>query len=145
MTLTRIGVENSVDMAIKGKMEVSLTVVPISKKANVVHKYDIPEDIDCFAHFDMQFKFYNLSSSVNGVLGQMYQPGFISPVNRSVAMPIMGEAEKFESSSLLATDCQTSQYTASAVPAGSATANFHTICRSSGLPSGVAGGITCHR
>lgn len=144
MTLTRIGAANSVDMVIKGKMEVSLTVIPVSKKANLVHKYNIPEDVDCFAHFDMQFKFYNLSSSVNGLLGQTYQPGFTNPVNRSVAMPIMGGAAKFESSSLLATDCKSSQYNARAVPAGSETTTFHTVCRSSGFPYGVPGGITCH-
>ena len=60
MTLTQIGVKNLVDMAIKGKMEVSLTVIPISKKANLVHKYDIPKDIDCVVHFDMQFRLQEL-------------------------------------------------------------------------------------
>lgn len=143
MTLTRVGPANSVAMAIKDRMEVSLTVIPISKKANQVHKYAIPEDVDCFAHFDMQFKFYNLSSAVNGVLGQTYQPGFVNPVNRSVAMPIMGGTEKFGSSSLLATDCKASQYSASAIPMGS---NFNTGCKSGGLAVNVSGGVfPCHR
>jgi hypothetical protein len=119
-------------------------VVPIGKEENRVHNYGVTED-DCLAHFDMQFRFYNLSSSVNGVLGQTYQPGFESPVKKGVAMPIMGGADRFVSSSLLATDCQTSQYTASAIPEGSAMPSFIAMCGSSELPEGVPGGITCRR
>ena len=144
MTLNRIGATNAVDLVIKEKMGVSLTVVPIGKEENRVHKYGITDE-DCFAHFDMQFRFYNLSSSVNGVLGQTYQPGFVSPVKRGVAMPIMGGAERFVSSSLLTTDCKMSQYTASAIPQGSAMPSFMGVCGSSDLPAGVPGGITCRR
>jgi hypothetical protein len=144
MTLNRIGATNAVDLAVKEKMGVALTVVPIGKEENRVHNYGMTED-DCLAHFDMQFRFYNLSSSVNGVLGQTYQPWFESPVKKGVAMPIMGGADRFVSSSLLATDCETSQYTASAIPEGSAMPSFIAMCGSSGLPEGVPGGITCRR
>lgn len=144
ITLNRIGAANAVDLVIKEKMGVALTVVPITQEENRVHKYGITDE-DCFAHFDMQFRFYNLSSSVNGVLGQTYQPGFVNPVKRGVAMPIMGGADRFSSSSLLATDCKTSQYTASAVPQGSALPSFMSVCGSSGLPAGIPGGITCRR
>jgi len=144
MTLTRIGPTNKVDLVIKEKMGVELTVVPIGKEENRVHKYGLT-DADCFAHFDMQFRFYNLSSFVNGVLGQTYAPGFVNPVKRGVAMPVMGGADRFLSSSLLATDCKTSQYTASAIATGSAMPSFMASCGSHDLPGGVPGGITCRR
>ncbi|KAG0604285.1 hypothetical protein M758_10G159600 [Ceratodon purpureus] len=138
MKLNRIGATNAVDLVIKEKMGVSLTAIPVTKEENRVHRYGITDD-DCFAHFDMQFRFYNLSSSVNGVLGQTYQPGFVNP------MKTMGGADRFASSSLLATDCKASQYTASPVPASSAMPSFEVACGSSGKPSGVPGGITCRR
>lgn len=144
LTLTRIGATNAVDLVIQEKMGVALTVVPIGKEENRVHRYGIVGD-DCFAHFDMQFRFHNLSSSVNGVLGQTYQPGFVNPVQRGVAMPIMGGADRFTSSSLLSTDCRVSQYTAQAIPQGSAMPSFIAMCGSSALPAGVPGGLTCRR
>jgi hypothetical protein len=145
VTLERIGATNTVFLRIKEKMGVALSVVPIGKKENDVHKYGVNTEEDCFAHFDMQFSFHNLSSSVNGVLGQTYQPGFVNPVKRGVAMPIMGGADRFFSSSLLSTDCRMSQYTATPVAAASAMASVRAICESSGLPTGVPGGITCRR
>ncbi|KAG0560230.1 hypothetical protein KC19_10G164400 [Ceratodon purpureus] len=138
MKLNRIGATNAVDLVIKEKMGVSVTAIPVTKEENRVHRYGITDD-DCFAHFDMQFRFYNLSSSVNGVLGQTYQPGFVN------AMKTMGGADRFASSSLLATDCKASQYTASPVPPSSAMPSFEVACGSSGKPSGVPGGITCRR
>jgi hypothetical protein len=144
VTLERTSAANTVDVRIKEKMGVALSVVPITKKESDGHGYAITDD-DCFAHLDMQFRFHNLSSSVNGVLGQTYQPGYVNPSKRDVGMPIMGGADKFFSSSLLATDCKVSQYTATAIEEGSAMPSFNTVCGSTGLPNGIPGGIACRR
>jgi hypothetical protein len=146
LTLNRIGAANAVDLTIKEKMGVALTVVPIGQKESRAHGYDIRDD-DCFAHFDMQFRFYNLSSSVNGVLGQTYQPEYVNPTKRGVAMPVMGGADRFLSSSLLATDCKMSQYSGSAIPAGLAMPSFDAVCGSNAgaLFAGIPGGLICRR
>lgn len=144
VTLERIGATNTVDVRIKEKMGVALSVVPIGKKESDVHGYGIGDD-DCFAHLDMQFRFHNLSSSVNGVLGQTYQPGYVNPTKRGVVMPIMGGADRFQSSSLQATDCKVSQYTATAIAAGSAMPSFNTECGSSSGLGGSGGILTCRR
>jgi hypothetical protein len=145
VTLERVALKNSVSVRVREKMEVALTVVPIGKLENKVHNYGINTDENCFAHFDMQFTFHNLSSTVHGVLGQTYQPGYVNPVKRGVAMPIMGGADRFFSPSLLSTQCRMSQYTATPIAPGSALPGFRAICESSGLHSGVPGGITCRR
>ena len=146
IALNRIGAANAVDVTIKEKMGVALTVVPISQKESKAHDYGIGAD-DCFAHFDMQFRFYNLSSTVNGVLGQTYQPKFVNPTKRGVAMPIMGGADRFSSSSLLATDCKVSQYSGSAIPVGSAMPSFDAVCgsKAGSLSEGMPGGLICRR
>ncbi|KAG0598929.1 hypothetical protein M758_12G112900 [Ceratodon purpureus] len=144
MTLKRTSATNSVDLEIKEKMGVSLNAVPIGKHESDVHHYGITSD-DCFAHMDMQFRFYNLSAAVDGVLGQTYQPGFVNPVTRGVAMPVMGGADRFASSSLLATDCAVSRYTATAAVLESATPSLAAACGSSGLAHGFPGAITCRR
>ena len=65
---------------------------------NRVHNYGITSE-DCFAHFDMKFQFWNLSTTVDGVVGQTtYQPGFLNYVKRGVAMPIVGAVDPFRSS-----------------------------------------------
>ena len=143
VTLERISDVNSVHLEIKDRMTVSLSVVPIGKKESDVHKYQI-DDEDCFAHLDMEFSFYNLSASVNGVLGQTYQPGFVNPVKRGVAMPIMGGADRYFTPALLSADCKMRQFTGTAVPAGFALPTVNAKCGSNGLGDSGAG-ITCRR
>jgi hypothetical protein len=140
MTINRVGSRNAVDVVVKDKMGVVLTALPIGHEENRVHKYGIGED-DCFAHFNMQFRFFSLSSKVNGVLGQTYQPGFVNPVKRGVAMPIMGGADRFITSSLLATDCKMSQYTATAV----ALRDKSTLPNLTSCGSSASGALTCRR
>ncbi|KAG0608827.1 hypothetical protein M758_8G136200 [Ceratodon purpureus] len=146
ISLNRIGATNAVDLTIKEKMGVALTVVPIGQKESKGHGYGIGDD-DCFAHFDMQFRFYNLSSSVDGVLGQTYQPDYVNPTKRGVAMPIMGGADRFFSSSLLATDCKMSKYSGLAIPVGSAMPSFDAVCgtNAGSLSAGMPGGLICRR
>ncbi|XP_024361876.1 uncharacterized protein [Physcomitrium patens] len=140
MTINRVGSRNAVDVVVKDKMGVVLTALPIGHEENRVHKYGIGDD-DCFAHFNMQFRFFSLSSKVNGVLGQTYQPGFVNPVKRGVAMPIMGGSDRFITSSLLATDCKVSQYTATAV----ALRDKSTLPNLTSCGSSASGALTCRR
>ncbi|KAJ7562201.1 hypothetical protein O6H91_03G058700 [Diphasiastrum complanatum] len=110
--IERVAATNNVEIVIDRVMAVSLSVKPITEKESKIHKYQITAD-DCFAHLDIQFKFFNLSSSVDGVLGQTYRPNFSNPVKAGVPMPIMGGEDKYLSSTLLSSDCKSSQFTPS--------------------------------
>ncbi|KAI3995166.1 hypothetical protein MKX01_031968 [Papaver californicum] len=83
----------------------SVRVTQLGDEENRVHKYQIPSN-DVFAHLETQFKFTNLSDSVDGVLGQTYQPDYVSPVNVGVAMPMMGGEGYFRTPSFLSPLCQ---------------------------------------
>ncbi|URD72259.1 Root cap [Musa troglodytarum] len=96
---------NSVIVVLPGSFEIRATVVPVTEEDDRIHKYNVPAD-DCFAHLDVQFKFFGLSERVEGVLGQTYQPNFQNPVKRGVPMPIMSGEDRYFTSSLLATDCK---------------------------------------
>lgn len=97
---------NSVLVSVEDIAEVSISVVPVTKEDDKVHKYGIPSD-DCFAHLEVQFKFFKLSPEVEGVLGRTYQPGFENPAKRGVEMPVVGGEDKYQTSSLLSPDCKT--------------------------------------
>eukprot|EP00257_Ricinus_communis_P023549 XP_015583563.1 uncharacterized protein LOC8277671 [Ricinus communis] len=86
------------------KPECRLNVVPVTKEDDRIHSYQIPSD-DCFAHLEVQFKFYGLSPKVEGVLGRTYQPDFENPAKPGVAMPVVGGEDKYRTSSLLSADC----------------------------------------
>ncbi|KAL5059039.1 hypothetical protein RYX36_015806 [Vicia faba] len=52
------------------------------------------------------FKFYDLSSKVEGVLGRTYPPDFENPVAKlGVAMPVVGGENRYRTTSLLSADC----------------------------------------
>lgn len=104
LTIERTARCNSVTLALPGMAEISVSVVPITEEDDRIHNYQIPED-DCFAHLEVQFRLFDLSESVEGVLGQTYRPDFVSPVKRGVAMPIMGGENKHRTSSLVSADC----------------------------------------
>ncbi|EFJ37596.1 hypothetical protein SELMODRAFT_451021 [Selaginella moellendorffii] len=109
----RIAETNSVELAVEGLLSASITVVPITERDNKIHKYELTRD-DCFAHLDIQFKFFNLSSAVDGVLGQTYRPEFHNPVKVGVPMPIMGGEDRFQVSSLISADCKSCVFQAQA-------------------------------
>ncbi|KAG9442017.1 hypothetical protein H6P81_017871 [Aristolochia fimbriata] len=104
ITLERTAAANSVTVTLANLAEISVSVVPITEEDNRIHNYQIPAD-DCFAHLEVQFKFFNLSEGVEGVLGQTYRPEFVNPVKRGVSMPIMGGEHKYKTSALLSPHC----------------------------------------
>ncbi|GLJ52401.1 hypothetical protein SUGI_1114570 [Cryptomeria japonica] len=102
--IERTSKSNSAVIYVAGKAEINVKAGPITEQDNRVHNYQIPSD-DCFVHLDVQFKFFNLSSDVEGILGKTYRPGYVSPVKRGVSMPIMGGEDRYKTSSLLSIDC----------------------------------------
>ncbi|KAL5743632.1 hypothetical protein ACOSQ2_026748 [Xanthoceras sorbifolium] len=106
LVVERTAQYNSVTVTLEGVFEISVNVVPVTKEDNRIHKYQIPYSEDCFAHLEVQFKFFNLSENVEGVLGQTYRSDFQNPVKRGVAMPIMGGEDKYKTSSLDTSDCK---------------------------------------
>ncbi|KAL5993362.1 hypothetical protein ACLOJK_014286 [Asimina triloba] len=105
LTVQRIAKANSVTVVIPNVVDISVSVVPITKEDDRVHNYQIPND-DCFAHLEVQFRFLDLSERVEGVLGQTYRPDFQNPVKRGVSMPIMGGEDRYQTSGLLSADCK---------------------------------------
>ncbi|KAK2974863.1 hypothetical protein RJ640_020778 [Escallonia rubra] len=109
LTLRRLAETNKVEVKVEGLFEIVARVVPITREESIVHGYDVTEE-DCFAHLELNFKFQSLSKMVNGVLGQTYKPSYQTRVKMAAAMPIMGRADLFASSHLLATDCAVSNF-----------------------------------
>ncbi|TYG53718.1 hypothetical protein ES288_D09G131400v1 [Gossypium darwinii] len=101
--------KNSLHVKISGLVEIDIRVRPIGKEENKVHNYQLPDD-DAFAHLETQFKFTNLSDEVEGVLGKTYQPDYVSPVKRGVAMPMMGGEDKYQTPSLFSPFCKACRF-----------------------------------
>ncbi|KAM1101140.1 hypothetical protein ACFX2B_007456 [Malus domestica] len=91
--------------------EIMINVVPVTKEDDRIHNYQVPSD-DCFAHLEVQFKFFALSTKVEGVLGRIYRPDFENPAKPGVAMPVLGGEDKYRTSSLLSADCVSCRFSA---------------------------------
>ncbi|CAK7327562.1 unnamed protein product [Dovyalis caffra] len=100
----RMSSKNSVIVTLPEVAEISINVVPVTKEDDRIHNYQIPSD-DCFAHLEIQFQFYGLSSKVEGVIGRTYQPDFKNPAKPGVAMPVVGGEDKYRTTSLLSAYC----------------------------------------
>ncbi|XP_059442128.1 uncharacterized protein LOC132174496 [Corylus avellana] len=101
----RTSEKNSVTVIFPEVAEILVNVVPVTKEDDRIHNYQIPSD-DCFAHLEVQFRFYGLSSKVEGVLGRTYKPDFENPAKPGVAMPVVGGEDKYRTTSLLSSDCK---------------------------------------
>ncbi|XP_065859894.1 uncharacterized protein [Euphorbia lathyris] len=97
--------KNSVVIILPEVAEISVKVVPVTKEDDRIHSYQIPSG-DCYSHLEVQFKFYSLSTEVEGVLGRTYQPEFENPAKPGVAMPVVGGEDKYRTTSLLSADCE---------------------------------------
>ncbi|KAH8492342.1 hypothetical protein H0E87_021779 [Populus deltoides] len=139
---------NSVKVTLRNVVEISVKIVPITKEDDRIHKYEIPSN-DCFAHLEVQFKFFNLSEKVEGVLGQTYRPDFENPVKRGVPMPIMGGENKYKTSSLVSADCNLCIFSPSSKPQYAAKLlalnTDSTLDCTSNTSSGHGSVVFCHR
>ncbi|KAH7296639.1 hypothetical protein KP509_26G032000 [Ceratopteris richardii] len=108
--IERTDLVNRASIVVAGLMSVDIQIVPITQNDNQIHRYHLNLEEDCFAHLETQFKFSNLSSTVDGVLGQTYRSDFENPVKIGVPMPVMGGEDKFFSSSLFANDCKANKF-----------------------------------
>ncbi|KAI7983977.1 hypothetical protein LOK49_LG15G01616 [Camellia lanceoleosa] len=100
---------NSVRVKVTGLLEMDVKVTPIGEEENRVHKYQLPGD-DAFAHPETQFKFFELSENVEGVLGKTYRPGYVSPVKKGVPTPMMGGEDKYQTPSLYSAVCKACRF-----------------------------------
>ncbi|XP_066310744.1 uncharacterized protein [Miscanthus floridulus] len=100
---------NAVAVELDGVFSISAGAVPITEKDDRIHKYG-KTDRDSLVHLDLGFQFHNLTDHVDGVLGQTYRPGYVTKVNISAKMPIMGGAPKYLSEGLFSTDCAVSRF-----------------------------------
>ncbi|KAH9326525.1 hypothetical protein KI387_006703 [Taxus chinensis] len=139
--ITRVQDANAVTVRVGDVLSVAVRVVPITDEESRVHGYEITED-DCFAHLELNFRFYELSAHVTGVLGQTYSAGFKSPVKIGVAMPVMGGEDKFAVSHLFATDCKVSRFGMEREPRIGGV-QFPTVSCAGGNAAGR--GIVCRR
>ncbi|KAK6932498.1 Root cap [Dillenia turbinata] len=104
LQVERTSSKNSALIALQEKVEIFVNVVPVTELDNKIHNYQLPLD-DSFAHLEVQFRFFGLSPKVDGVLGRTYQPDFVNPAKPGVAMPVVGGADKYRTSSILSADC----------------------------------------
>ncbi|KAJ7528601.1 hypothetical protein O6H91_15G009800 [Diphasiastrum complanatum] len=144
LRIERLTQVNSVEVVINKIMSLKVGVVPITQKESKVHNYQISSD-DCFAHLDLQFKFMDLSATVDGVLGQTYQPNYQTPVKVGVPMPIMGGDHKYTSSSLLSSDCKASKFSPSNTASSSINSEFIKMITADCTSRGGQHGIMCRR
>ncbi|GJN16620.1 hypothetical protein PR202_gb03624 [Eleusine coracana subsp. coracana] len=110
LTITRTATTNSVRVQLKGVFDIMAIVVPITAEDSRIHNYGVTED-DSLAHFDLGFKFHDLTNNVHGVLGQTYRTDYVNKLDVSSKMPIMGGAPKYVVSDIFATDCAVARFT----------------------------------
>ncbi|KAJ7558604.1 hypothetical protein O6H91_04G047600 [Diphasiastrum complanatum] len=152
LKISRIADTNAMTVELPGSFKLIARVVPILEEESRIHGYGITPE-DCFAHLEINFKFFGLSDDVTGVLGQTYAPSFRSPVKVGVAMPIMGGESNFAASALMKPDCAVSKFKSTSVSlaslADSITEPTHpaSISCASELGGATAGGrgIVCRR
>nr|AFK45679.1 unknown [Lotus japonicus] len=143
LRIERTSSKNSVLITLPEVAEISVNVVPVTKEDSRIHNYQIPDD-DCFAHLEVQFKFYGLSSKVEGVLGRTYQPDFQNPAKPGVAMPVVGGEDKYRTTSLTFADCSVCMFSpAEAFEKEDSVMEYGVLDCTGGANSG--NGIVCRR
>ncbi|CAL0303790.1 unnamed protein product [Lupinus luteus] len=100
----RVADKNIVIVTFKDVAEIMVNVVPVTKEDDAIHNYKVPND-DCFAHLEVQFRFFALSPKVDGVLGRTYRLDYENTAKPGVAMPVVGGEDKYKTTSLLSSNC----------------------------------------
>ncbi|KAF8021826.1 hypothetical protein BT93_G2078 [Corymbia citriodora subsp. variegata] len=140
LSISRTGGTNSLALNVEGNFRITMTVVPITAEESRVHGYNITDD-DCFAHLELGFKFYNLTDTVDGVLGRTYRKNYVSKAKPDAVMPVMGGMDKCATSSILATDCLVSWFGRHLPATGNVRGRESLLCK-----SGIDGsGIICRK
>ncbi|KAL6616786.1 hypothetical protein ACP70R_039056 [Stipagrostis hirtigluma subsp. patula] len=109
LSVTRMDTVNTVMVELAGVFSISANAVPITEHDDKVHKYGKTKS-DSLVHLDLGFQFHNLTKDVDGVLGQTYRPSYVSKLDITAKMPIMGGAPKYLSKGLFSTDCAVSRF-----------------------------------
>ncbi|WVZ67267.1 hypothetical protein U9M48_016372 [Paspalum notatum var. saurae] len=109
LSVTRMKAVNTVMVQLDGVFAISANAVPVTEHDDRVHRYGKTES-DSLVHLDLGFQFHNLTKAVDGVLGQTYRPNYVTSLDITAKMPIMGGAPKYLSSGLFATDCAVSRF-----------------------------------
>uniref|UniRef100_A0ACD5WJX3 Uncharacterized protein n=1 Tax=Avena sativa TaxID=4498 RepID=A0ACD5WJX3_AVESA len=109
LSVTRTDAVNAVFVELDGVFSISANAVPITDEDSRIHSYG-KTGKDCLVHLDLGFKFHALTKGVDGVLGQTYRPDYVSKVNVTAKMPIMGGAPKYLSTGLFSTGCVVSRF-----------------------------------
>jgi Root cap len=109
LSITRSAAANGVILELNGVFTIMANAVPITEEESRIHNYGVGSD-DSLAHLDLSFKFYSLSDTVDGVLGQTYRPDYVNKLDVTKKMPVMGGAPRFVSSGIFSTDCKVAQF-----------------------------------
>lgn len=144
LKVERTDSRNSALITLIDLVEIAVNVVPVTKEDDRIHNYQIPAD-NCFAHLEVQFRFFGLSPEVEGVLGRTYRPDFENPVKPGVAMAVVGGDEKYRTTSLLSADCKSCVFSPVGVleRENLLTRQYGTLDCTSGAASG--NGIVCRK
>ncbi|TVU00334.1 hypothetical protein EJB05_54249, partial [Eragrostis curvula] len=109
LSVARTDDANAVAVELDGVFAITANAVPITDEDSRVHSYGKTSN-DTLVHLDVGYKFHGLTKGVDGVLGQTYRPNYVTKVDVTASMPLMGGAEKYRSSGLFATDCAVSRF-----------------------------------
>ncbi|CAK7327560.1 unnamed protein product [Dovyalis caffra] len=140
----RVTKKNSAIITLKDRAEILVNVVPVTKEDDKIHNYQVPAN-DCFVHLEVQFKFFHLSSKVDGVLGRTYMPDFENPAKPGVAMPVLGGEDKYRTPSLFSANCNSCIFSpeSSSNQESSTVMNYGTLDCAKGASAGY--GIVCRK
>ncbi|KAK7319353.1 hypothetical protein RJT34_04073 [Clitoria ternatea] len=89
----RVGSKNSVIVTLEDVAEILVNVVPVTNEDDRVHNYQVPSD-DCFAHLEVQFRFFGLSPKVDRSLGGLI--GWILRTQQSLVWQCLLLEEKID-------------------------------------------------